>query len=258
MVEHRLLTSARTTLRVTVIALAVMLDIPAFGQVDSREGLTLDIPLSPQRSVDCLAPGHGGLSDLATIVAAMRIGPDRAVACVAWLEKSEPGWQRSEAAQSLVAPFVSYLLGDGSARGMQRHAIFVELLGPLEKIAPDWRLRSEVRALMPEIILGSVVEDPFVADFWSTALDEMDSGWRHSPEAELLVPKLYELAILAQEKPPDRRNHRPSELLKVVSRMDYALLIWETQLFSTWPRRILWLLVALGLLGFAARRLWRR
>ena len=261
MVENRLLNPARIAelqCLLVLLFLAATSSLHAVDSTESLEGLTPEISISPIREVDCIAEERAEPPALTEIFEAMRTGPGRAVACAALLDETSPGWQRTDGAQSLVSPFVAYLLGDGSARGMQRHLIFIELLGHLEEIAPDWRLRPSVHAMMPEIILGSVVEDPFVADFWRTALDEMDFDWQQSVAAESVLPSLYALAVTEQNKPLSGRNVRPRELLRDLSWPEYARLLWETEIFSSWPRRLLWIVIVLALLAFATRRLWRR
>jgi hypothetical protein len=111
---------------------------------------------------------------------------------------------------------------------------------------------------MPGIILASVVADPFVADFWTTALDEMDGNWKTSTVAKSTLPELFQLAVTEQQKPLSQRNVRPRELLKELSGPEYGRLLWETEVFSTWPRRLLWILIAIALLGLAGRHILRR
>lgn len=188
----------------------------------------------------------------------MQGGPAQAVSCAAFLDAHLPGWQDSPGAQSLVAPFVSHLLGDGTARGLQRHEVFIALLGDLERIEPGWRYSEALQPLLPGMILGSVVEDPFVANFWATTVQELDEHWRESETAKALAPTLYQLAAAEAREPPTTRNQRPGELLKRVSWPGYARLILATRVFDTWPKRISWTLLALVIVILAARRARRQ
>jgi hypothetical protein len=226
---------------------------------ESEVQFTPEIPFefSPRKAV-CPIEQSAALDDPAPVFQRMATGPELAVACVAFLEQTMPGWHQADGAKRLVAPFVSFLLGDGTARGLERHTIFIDLLGHLEKIAPDWRHYDSVHGLMSQMILGSVVADPFVADFWSTTLSEMDPDWRGSDAAEALRPAVYQLALEEEWDRTGPINQRPKRLLKDLSWASYTKLILATRVFDTWPKRILWISLALLMLFFAARRLRRR
>lgn len=251
--------AARSPIALALAAALFIVGAHARTAASGQETWTLEIPIdSDAEPADCpFDPAEVGAGPEA-IFQYMQEGPAEASACAAFLDRHFPGWQSSDGAAVLVAPFVAYLLGDGRAKGMQRHAIFVNLLGYLEDIAPDWRLRPAVREMAPRIILGSVVEDPFVANFWTSVLDEMESDWRHSELAESALPGLYQLAVTEQQKPLSQRNVRPRELLKQLSWPEYGRLLWETEVFSSWPRRLLWILIAIALLGLAGRHFLRR
>ncbi|MDX1557194.1 MAG: hypothetical protein R3212_14285, partial [Xanthomonadales bacterium] len=182
----------RAAFAVLLVAGSAAAQVPAPGE----EAWTLEIPIDARAQTErCPFEAPASDEDLGPVFEYMKRGPVEAVACVNFLEEHTPGWHGAEGAEVLVAPFVEHLLGDGTARGMQRHTIFVDLLGHLEKIAPDWRWRPEVREKMPDIILASVVEDPFVADVWARTLPEMDGDWQQSDAARLLIPALYRLAV---------------------------------------------------------------
>ena len=110
---------------------------------------------------------------------------------------------------------------------------------------------------MREIILATVVEDPFVAHFWTTTLQEMDPEWRQSEAAVALAPAIYERALDEATKTTGPPNARPAELLRELSWLRYAWLNVYTTAFDSWPKRIgggvLLLLVVL-----AVFRLFRR
>lgn len=212
----------------------------------------------PIRQVECAVDTPEALEDPAPLFELMKSSREQAVACVALLDAEFPQWHDEPGADELVVPFISYLLGDGTARGLQRHAIFIQLLGHLEKIAPDWRLRDAVEALLPEIILGSLVEDPFVANFWQSALPEIDQQWRDSDAAETVLPTVYQLALVEETDAAGVRNPRPSALLKELSWISHARLVLATKVFDSWPKRILWILLVALLLGFAFRTYRKR
>ncbi len=224
-----------------------------------EQSFTVEIPFDAAvQAADCPYEREITRGNLEPAFEYMKQGSAEAVACVAVLEEFTPDWHGAEGADSLVVPFVEYLLGDGSARGMQRHAIFISLLGPLEKIAPDWRWRPEVRAKMPEIILASVIEDPFVANVWATALPEMAEDWGESEAARELIPTIYELALAQAERPPGPRNDRPAKLLRELSWLSHARLVMATRVFDTGPKRIVFLMAALLLMALVALILRRR
>lgn len=214
-------------------------------------------PIVPQEPPECAAHVAQGTQDLAPVFELMKSSREQAVACVGLLDRLVPGWHTAPGADQLVAPFVSYLLGDGTARGLQRHAIFIQLLGHLEKIAPDWRYREAVRAMMPEIILGSIVEDPFVADFWKTALREMDPEWRKTEAARALLPTIYRLAMEEENQPGGVRNKRPEQLLKEISWVRYARFYLATRVLDSWPKRVAWIFGILLVLALLLRRMRR-
>ena len=111
---------------------------------------------------------------------------------------------------------------------------------------------------MPQIILASVVEDPFVANLWAGTLEEMDPDWRQSAAAESIVPELYALAVEQARRPPGPRNQRPGELLKDLSPSSHLKLVLATRVFDTWPKRALWAAFALTGLVLLTRRLRRK
>lgn len=181
----------------------------------------------------------------------------QALACVEWLDANFPGWHNAEGARALVVPFVRFLLGDGSNHGLQRHVVFLGLLGSLEKIEPGWRFDASVQALMPEMILGSIVEDPFVADFWSRTLGEMDPDWKQTSTARALAPQIYELAV--EDAAPGQRppSGRAKMLLKEISWPAWARLVVSTKLLNSWPKRAA-VFTAAMLLIFIVLVGWRR
>lgn len=261
MVKHRILIPLGWIVLSSLAAVAAMGSAageegPAANRDDERFTVEIPFDAGPPRA-KCGFETDDELEHPAPLFEIMMAGPEPAAACVAFLQENLPNWHDADGAERLVAPFVSYLLGDGTARGMQRHAVFIDLLGPLEKIAPDWRLRQSVKAMMPRIILGSVVEDPFVANFWLTTLREMDEDWRESEAARSLVPALYDLAR-AEEFAPGPINDRPRTLLRELSWTAYARLWLATKVFDTLPRRIFWASTALLFTAFAAFQLRRR
>lgn len=210
----------------------------AAAQAEGQGRLEFEVdPLEPRR-VECAFEAAGEIVSAAPVFDLMKTGPGQAVACAEFLDEKLPGWHGAAGADELVAPFVSYLLGDGSARGLQRHQIFVDLLGHLEAIAPDWRLRDSVEALLPQIILGSVVEDPFVANFWSVALPEIDQRWPESGAARSVVPELYRRAVLEAQESGGTPNDRPKMALKEISWSSYSRFQLATRVFDTWPKRL--------------------
>lgn len=242
-----------------ILASAWMAAIPA-AAVPVENGNSFDYqidPLAPQRA-ECAFEAGGEIGSPAPVFELMKTGPGQAVACAEFLDQRLPGWHRAEGADELMAPFVSYLLGDGTARGLQRHQIFIDLLGHLERIAPDWRLRDPVEALLPQIILGSVVEDPFVADFWATALPEIDQYWPQSEAAESVVPELYRRALQEESESAGTLNDRPKTALKRISRLHYARLQLATRVFDTWPKRLVAVSAVILFLVLAARAIRRR
>ena len=226
---------------------------------ESEEPFSVQNPFEAvTHEAECIVDQQGDLEELTVVFEKMKEGSQQAVACVRFLEGRHPGWQTSEGAQGLVGSFVSYLLGDGTSRGLQRHAIFLDLLGQLEKIAPDWRLRDEVDERLPEIILGSVVEDPFVANFWRSAVEEADLGWRETAAARSILPELYSLAVTQAQRPENLRNKRAKALLKELSWARHTRLILATRVYDTWPKRVLWVAIILLALIFMARWMRRR
>ena len=219
---------------------------------DGDEGFPLHVPFEEAgRVAECDPVSENQLQEPATLFEFMKTSPARAVACVAWLEDKAPGWHGAEGAAGLVVPFVTFLLGDGSVQGMKRHQIFVDLLGHLEKIEPGWRYDPRVRELMPRIVLASTVEDPFVAHFWSTTLQEMDPDWRDSEAANSALPALYRLALEEETETGGPSNERPKALLKEVSWWGHARLKLATRVFDSWPKRILLLSIAILILVVA-------
>lgn len=239
-----------------------MLALVATCQVTNaaaEERWTLEIPFdSARQQAECPFEPNDLTQGPQAVIDYMKDGAAEAVACVEWLDEHLPGWQQSPGADQLVAPFVSYLLGDGTRKGLERHAIFVHLLGHLEKIEPGWRYDPSVREHMPQLVLASTVEDPFVADFWSTALREMDPDWRDSEAANSVVPKLYERALEEAAEPPTTRNERPGELLRQVSWPSYARLKVYTIALDTWPKRALSFTLTILIVALAARTIRRR
>jgi hypothetical protein len=222
---------------------------------------TFDVPSPFEVQIgeaECPVADEGDFADLTPAIEFMKQGPEQAVACVKYFENRFPNWHRLDRAQSLVGPFVSYLLGDGTTRGLHRHEIFLDLMGPLQEIAPDWRRRDEVDERLADIILGSVVEDPFVADFWRSAVEEADLGWKESDAARSVLPELYELAFAQSQRPEERQNQRPKSLLRELSWIQHTRLVLVTRVFDTWPKRIVWISISLLLMIFAARYLRRR
>lgn len=236
---------------------AATLSNPAMAQ--SGDGL-VPVPSfeSGPRLAECTAVAPDSSRDLSAVFTTIASGQAQAVACVALLETAMPGWQQAEGAERLVGPFIDYLLGDGTARGLQRHQVFIDLLGHLEEIEPGWRFHPAARARMPEIILASVVEDPFVADFWSTALREMDPGWRETETAHAMVPAVYDRALKEETKSAGPRNARPAALLRELSWPRYAWLKVYAGALAAWPKRIVSALALMLLLIVMTRALRRR
>lgn len=229
------------------------------ASAESSEAFTPASPFDVQpRRVECQQPPGTWPANLARAFELMLVGPEKAVACAKWLDRTMPGWREAPGTENLVVPFVKYLLGDGTSRGLQRHQIFIDLLGPLEDIAPGWRFDPRVKALMPEIILGSTVEDPFVAHFWTTTLQEMDPDWRETDTAQAMLSAVYERALNEATKPAGPRNERPAALLKTLSWPRYAWLKVYAGAFASWPKRIVSTVVVLLLLVVTFRALRRR
>ena len=241
-----------------LIAVVLAAGHPIGLAAQDMEPLRFELPAElPRKQVECAVDSPDTHEGPAPIFDLMKSSREQAVACVAVLDAHFPSWHDAPGADELVVPFVTYLLGDGTARGLQRHAIFIQLLGHLEKIAPGWRLRDSVEAMLPEIILGSVVEDPFVANFWETALPEIDQQWQDSKAARSVVPAVYDLALIEETDEAGVRNPRPKAVLKELSWTSHARLVLATRVFDSWPKRILWMslaVLALGLLGRALRR----
>lgn len=236
---------------------AAILSIPAIAQTGDQFVPVPSFEPEP-RPAECSVAAPELSRDLSAVFTAMASGPGQAAACVAALETSLPGWEQAEGAERLIGPFIDHLLGDGRARGLQRHQVFIDLLGHLENIEPGWRFHPAAKARMPEIILASTVEDPFVAHFWSTTLQEMDPEWRESDTAGSLVSEIYERALHEETKPAGPRNERPGTLLKELSWQRWAALRVYTTLLATWPKRIVSAVVVLLLLIVTARALRRR
>lgn len=226
---------------------------------DDPDAFFVPSPFEAQSGqVDCPVESQVDLADLAPVVELMQEGPEQAVACVRFLDEHFPGWTSVDSAQGLVGPFVSYMLGDGTTRGLQRHAIILDLLGPLQTIAPDWRRRDEVDERLSEVLLGSVVEDPFVANFWRETVQEADLNWKYSVAARSLVPELYDLAFEQAQRPAERRNERPKALLKELSRVQHARLVMMTRVLDSWPKRLFWIFILTLALVFLGRGFYRR
>ena len=102
------------------------------------------------------------------------------------------------------------------------------------------------------------MEDPFVADFWRSAVEEADLGWKESDAARSVLPELYELAFAQSQRPEERQNQRPKSLLRELSWIQHTRLVLVTRVFDTWPKRIVWISISLLLMIFAARYLRRR
>lgn len=236
---------------------AAILSNPAIAQTGDR---LVPVPsFEPEpRPAECSVVVPELSRDLSVVFTVMAARPGQAAACAAALDTSLPGWEQAEGAERLIGPFIDHLLGDGTARGLQRHQVFIDLLGHLENIEPGWRFHPAAKARMPEIILASVVEDPFVADFWSTALREMDPEWHESDTAGSLVPEIYEWALHEETKPAGPRNDRPGALLKELSWQRWAALQLYTALLASWPKRIVSAVVLLLLLIVSVWALRRR
>lgn len=260
MVAHRLLIARRVIHRSAAVALAIGLAArctAGFGQAPDPE-FSLELPLHSAAPAECAYdPGDSG-PDPGAVIALMKSGAEQAIACAEYLDGAAPGWQAGPRASELVSPFVSYLLGDGRQRGLHRHAIFIALLGHLEKIDPGWRYSDSLDDYLTEMILGSVVEDPFVADFWLTTLEEKDPNWRESEAARAAVSELYERALREETNPEGPRNDRPRMRLKELSWSRHARLILATRVLDTWPKRVAALMTVILLLAFAARAIRRK
>lgn len=210
------------------------------------------------RATRCEPLPAGSPPALEPILELMQRGEAQAVACARLLDEELPGWQQRPESAVLVVPLVNYLLGDGRARGLERHAVFIDLLGHLEKIEPGWRFDPAIKPLMDQMILGSLVEDPFVANFWATSLQEMDPEWKQSETASALKPTLYQLAREQAHKESGPENARPAELLREISWPDYARLVVAERWLDDWPKRALAILLTLGMIYLAVRRAKRR
>ena len=207
---------------------------------------------------ECPVSASEVVRNLSPYIEAMKLGPKEAAACAELLDANMPDWHQREESKELVEPILGYLLGDGVARGMNRHADFINLLGHLQKIAPDWRLRQEVDDILEQAIIESVAQDPFVAEFWRDAIDEGYLGWQETERAASMLPEIYELAVTQQQRTDGLINDRPKLLLKELSWRSYAKLIFETRVIDTWPKRIGLTFLVLGLFVWTGRRLRRR
>lgn len=223
-----------------------------------QDTFDLEIPFEAPRAAECDIGAEVAIEDPQVVFPLMRTSEQQAVACAAMLEANVPGWEQQPGASELVAPFVSYLLGDGTARGLQRHEIFLALLGHLEAIEPGWRYSQALEPFVPEMILGSVVEDPFVADFWARTLPEANEDWQDSEAADAVLPAVYELAASEAEEPAATRNTRPMQLLKKLSWPSYARLVLATRVFDTWLKRVAFLGLAIGIVTLLVGRVRRR
>lgn len=222
----------------------------ALAQTDSAAAFQVKSPFEDlANGVECPVDASRLTLNLTPVFEAMMQGPKEAAACARALDASRPDWHREDGADVLVAPFLRYLLGDGVARGMQRHDDFINLLGHLQKIAPNWRLRDEMDAILEEALIESVAQDPFVADFWRQAVEEGHLGWRESEEAKAVMPVIYALAVIQQQRTDGLINKRPKMLLKELSWLQYAKLIFETRLWDSWLKRALWILLLLFIVG---------
>jgi hypothetical protein len=240
-----------------MIGLLGLAAFPAAAQddIEFEVGSPFDVK---QPAPECLPAAAPEPPDPAVVFERMKQSSELAVACVTYLDRQMPDWHQAQGASDLVVTFVEYLLGDGTLRGLQRHEIFIELMGPLEKIDPGWRWSPALDPLMPRIILESAVEDPFVADFWNTVLQEGPEDWRDSDAADSVVPDLYQHALQEANEPAVSRNHRPKSLLLELSWPQYLRLQIVTRVLDSWPKRILSIAILLFLLAWAALRLRRR
>lgn len=236
---------------------AAILSIPAIAQTGDRFVPVPSFEPEP-RPAECSVVAAELSRDLSAVFTAMASGPGQAAACVAALETSLPGWEQADGAERLIGPFIDHLLGDGTARGLQRHQVFIDLLGHLENIEPGWRFHPAAKARMPEIILASTVEDPFVAHFWSTTLQEMDPDWRETDTARMLISAIYERALQEETRSAGPRNQRPAALLKTLSWPRYAWLKVYAGALASWPKRIVSTVVVVLLLIVTFRALRRR
>ena len=202
---------------------------------DSSQVFEVASPFDLERDTnDCPVNASEVVRNLSPYFEAMKLGPEEAAACAELLDANMPDWHQREESKELVEPILGFLLGDGVARGMNRHADFINLLGHLQKIAPDWRLRQEVDDILEQAIIESVAQDPFVAEFWRDAIDEGYLGWQETERAESLLPEIYELAVTQQQRNDGLINDRPKMLLKELSWPSYAKLIFETRVIDTY------------------------
>ncbi len=249
----------RNDSRLFALLISSLFAVSSVGVLGQPETFSVPDPFEARQAQSgCPAGGAAGSPDLQALIDAMAAGAEQAMACVRVADELFPGWEDNQAAQNLVGPFVTFMLGDENARGLQRHEAIIRLLGPLQNIAPDWRLREEIDQQLSEVLLGSVVEDPFVSNFWRETLEEADLEWPDSEAAKSLVPRLYELALAEAGQPEERRNQRPRELLREISRFQYTRFFLATEVFDTWPKRIIWTLVTIMFLVLIVRRIRRR
>lgn len=240
-------------------AIATLLLQPLLLAAQEPPPFSLGSPLDAKtRETRCAPLPEGAPPALGPVLELMQASEPLAVACAELLDAQVPGWHQSPESTVLVVPLVTYLLGDGRARGMERHAVFIDLLGHLEKIEPGWRFDPAVAPLMEQMILGSLVEDPFVANFWATSLQEMDPEWKQSETASALKTTLYQLAREQALKESGPENTRPAELLREISWPDYARFVVAERWLDDWPKRALAILLVLGLIYLAVRRSKRR
>lgn len=240
-------------------AAVVLCSVTAFAASDSPESFQVKSPFDELAAEQpCPVSEADRAGGIKPAIELMKQGPRVAAACGRYLDENYPEWVDSEEAEVLVEPLLAYLLGDGVARGMQRHDDFINLLWHLQRIAPDWRLRDDVDDILYEAIIESVAQDPFVADFWRSAIEEADLGWRESEEAKAALPVIYELAVEQQQRTDGLINERPKNLLRELSWPSYAKLILETRVFDTLLKRILILVGLLMLIAFLVATLRRR
>jgi hypothetical protein len=114
----------RALIVTALVAILASSDAGAQVPPPGEEAWTVDIPFDAvTEAVDCPFDPQEVDARPGPVFQYMQKGSAEASACVAFLDTHLPGWQNDSGADELVVPFVGYLEGDGTAYGLQQHAV---------------------------------------------------------------------------------------------------------------------------------------